>query len=254
VLGMLKALRTTIRHVPQKPFTIQYPEERAEMPARSRGLFKVVVDVPTGEARCRSCTLCETNCPVQVIRVNYRSRHELPAVNEARLRAARAADQPPADMTIARRAVREHFERGIGLVAMLQIVQESYNYLPRDVLEYIALETGTSLAEVYGAASFYQWFRLAPVGKHVLNVCLGTACRVAGAGQVVDALVEELGVGLGETTADGLFTIQGATCLGACALAPAVRIGDTEMIGRVTPDDARMLVRRLAAEEVGSSA
>jgi NADH:ubiquinone oxidoreductase subunit E len=251
---MLKALRTTVRHLPKRPFTIQYPEERVQLPARSRGLFKVVVDVPTGEARCRACTLCETNCPVQVIRVNYCNRYELPAVNEARIRAARAAAQAAVDMAAAQRAVREHFERGIGLVAMLQMVQESYNYLPRDVLEHIALATGTSLSEIYGAASFYDWFRLAPVGKHVLSICLGTACRVAGAAQVVDALVEELGVALGETTPDGLFTIQGATCLGACALAPAVRLGDTEMFGHVTPDDARKLVRELAAEEVPANA
>jgi NADH-quinone oxidoreductase subunit E len=251
---MLKALRTTIRHLPQKPVTIQYPEERAVLPARSRGLFKVVVDVPSGEARCRACTLCETNCPVQVIRVNYRSRHQLPAVNEARLRTVRAAQQPAVDMAIAKRAVQEHFDRGIGLIPMLQIVQESYNYLPRPVLEHIAQATGISLAEVYGAASFYEWFRLAPVGKHVLGVCLGTACRVAGAGLVVDALAEELGVGLGETTADGLFTIEGVTCLGACALAPAVRLGDTEMLGHMTPDGARSLVRELAAQEVGASA
>jgi NADH:ubiquinone oxidoreductase subunit E len=251
---MLKALRTTVRHLPKRPFTIQYPEERVQLPARSRGLFKVVVDVPTGESRCRACTLCETNCPVQVIRVNYRSRFEVPAVNEARIRATRAAGQPAADMDVAHRVVQEHFERGIGLVSMLQMVQESYNYLPRDVLEHIAVATGTSLSEVYGAASFYEWFRLVPVGKHVLNVCLGTACRVAGAAQVVDALVEELGVGLGETTPDRLFTIQGATCLGACALAPVVRLGDTEMLGHVTPDDARKVVRELAAQEVATNA
>ena len=72
MLGILKAMRTTLGHLPQRKITVQYPEQREQLPERSRGLFRVVIDPATDDPRCRACTLCETNCPVQVIRVNYR--------------------------------------------------------------------------------------------------------------------------------------------------------------------------------------
>src|SRR5450759_2976126 len=89
MLGMFKAMRTTIRHLPMKIITVQYPEQRERLPERSRGLFRVVIDPASGEPRCRACTLCESNCPVQVIRVNYTSKYQLPVPNAARLGDAR---------------------------------------------------------------------------------------------------------------------------------------------------------------------
>jgi NADH-quinone oxidoreductase subunit E len=249
VLGMLKALRTTVRHLPQKPFTIQYPEERAVLPARSRGLFKVVVDVPTGEARCRACTLCETNCPVQVIRVNHRSTYALPAVNEARIVKARMAAQPPVDLTLIEPILGLYRGHGIGMIAILQHVQELYEYLPRAALEKVSLETGISLSQIYGVASFYNMFRLSPVGKHRIAVCTGTACHVAGAPLILEAFQEVLGIEVGKTTKDQLFTVEAVNCVGACALAPVVRVGDDETHGRMTPDLARKLIADLRARE-----
>ncbi|MGO8685261.1 MAG: NAD(P)H-dependent oxidoreductase subunit E [Thermoleophilia bacterium] len=249
MLGMLKAMRTTISHLPAKKITVQYPEEHEQLPERSRGLFRVVIDPAADEARCRACTLCETNCPVQVIRVNYKSKYELPVPNQARIAKKRVAAQEGTDLVQLKGVLDDYYDHGTGLVTMLQNTQEVYGYLPRVALQSISRETGISESQIYGVASFYNMFRFAPVGKHVLNVCIGTACHVAGAPLLVDALVQELGIGVGGTTADGLFTLQTVNCIGACALAPAARLGDDETFGRLTPDEARKIVRDLRHEE-----
>ncbi len=98
-------------------------------------------------------------------------------------------------------------------------------------------------------ASFYAQFRLEPVGKYVISVCVGTACHVAGAPLVAEAFGQELEIAIGTTTPDMLFTLQTVNCVGACALAPAVRIGDEETHGRMTPASARKLVKTLRRRE-----
>jgi NADH-quinone oxidoreductase subunit E len=256
VLGMLKAMRTTLRHLPMKKVTEQYPEQRAELPDRSRGLFKVVAEPANdGVARCRACTLCETNCPVQVIRVNYTSTYQLPAVSEARIAEVRVAVQPTFDAALVDKVVDEHyFGQGASMVAVLQEMQDAFGFLPRLALQQVSARTGVSLSELYGLATFHPQFLLAPLGKYVIDVCTGTACRVAGAAQVIEAFEEEMRVRCGETSDDGLFTLQAATCMGACALAPVIRMGE-DMRAQLTADAARALVAELrAAETVGVAA
>lgn len=248
MLGVVRALRTTISHLPRRKVTVQYPEERPPLPERSRGLFSVVMDPASGTPRCRGCTLCETNCPTQVIRVNYESRYRLPAVNEARISRVRNAVQPAFDMAVVDRIIDDHLDREHPFVGILEEIQGTFRFLPRRALERLSLRTGVSLSQVYGVASSRKQFRLTPVGKHVISVCMGAACYLAGAPLVVDALTRELGIRAGETTADGLFTLETADCLGPCVLAPVVRVGDDETLGRVSPDDARELVRRLRQE------
>jgi NADH-quinone oxidoreductase subunit E len=245
VLGIFKAMRTTLAHLPQRKITVQYPEQREQLPERSRGLFQVVVDPATSEPRCRSCTLCETNCPVQVIRVNYKSAYELPAVNEGRIQRVRADSQPTPDLGLLAPVIDHYRETGTGMMAVLQNTQEIYGYLPRLALAEIAVETGVSLSQIYGVASFYNQFRLSPVGRFVVTVCHGTACHVAGAPLITEAFADELGIEVGKTTKDQLFTLQTVSCVGACALAPVVRVGDDETHGRMTPDKARALVNDL---------
>ena len=116
-------------------------------------------------------------------------------------------------------------------------------------LENVADELHLPFSRIYGVASFYSQFRLLPVGKHVIDVCVGTACHVAGAPLVVEAFSQELGIPIGGTTSDGLFTLQTVNCVGACALAPVVRLGDDETFGRMGPIEARRLVRRLRKQE-----
>lgn len=109
---------------------------------------------------------------------------------------------------------------GAGLTQTLHATQAAFGYLPRAALEDIATETNTPLSSIYGVASFYSQFRLAPVGKHIIDVCMGTACHVAGAPLVVEAFSQELEIPVGGTTPDGLFTLQTVNCVGACASPP----------------------------------
>ncbi len=242
MLGMFKAMRTTIKHLPRKKITVQYPEERPALPERSRGLFRVVIDPVSGEPRCRACTLCETNCPVQVIRVNYRSKYELPVPNAARIADARVDLQPPVDMALLTPVLDDWREHGTGLITVLQHAQEEFGYLPRVAIDEISRQTGVSLSQIYGVASFYNQFRLSPVGKYVIDVCHGTACHVAGAPLITAALEEELGVDEGKTTKDMLFTLSSVACMGACSQAPVMRIGE-ETYGNLTPDRTRKIIR-----------
>jgi NADH-quinone oxidoreductase subunit E len=243
MLGMLKAMRTTLRHLPMKKITVQYPEQRELLPERSRGLFRVVIDPATDEPRCRSCTLCESNCPVQVIRVNSASKYQLPAPNEARLRRARLESQPKLDTKLLAPVIDDFYEHGTGLIAVLQNVQDVYGYLPRQALQDVSLVTGISLSQIYGVASFYNQFRLSPIGKFLIDVCHGTACHVAGAGLITNALEEELGIESGKTTADMMYTLSSVACMGACSQAPVMRIGE-QTFGNLTPDLTRKAIRK----------
>jgi NADH-quinone oxidoreductase subunit E len=146
-------------------------------------------------------------------------------------------------------AVIARIRSGSGLVEALHATQDAFGYLPRVALESIALEMGLPFSRVFGVASFYAQFRLRPVGKHVIDVCMGTACHVAGAPLVVEAFSQELEIPVGGTTPDGLFTLQTVNCVGACALAPVVRMGSDETFGRVGPTEARRLIRRLRKRE-----
>ncbi len=110
----------------------------------------------------------------------------------------------------------------MGLIAVLQDIQEKYNWLPPDALRLVAEELCVPLIDVYSVASFYRAFSLTPRGKHICTVCLGTACHVRGAQTLLDHLKERLEVEPGFTTIGGTFTLESVNCLGACALAPIV--------------------------------
>ena len=225
--------------------------ERRELvgKARSTGLFDLVKD--RGRYRCYACTLCERACPVDCIEIDYCPEHpELPW-DEAAEKTAAAAAQPDIDMAPLDKVIAR-LREGSGLIEAFHTTQETYGWLPRRALEEIAGEISLPLSRIYGVASFYTQFRLKPVGKYVVDVCMGTACHVAGAPLIVEALSQELEIPPGDTSADGLFTLQTVNCVGACALAPVVRVGDEDTHGRVTPNDARKLVSKLRKQEVAS--
>ena len=117
------------------------------------------------------------------------------------------------------------------LIMILSDIQKEYGYIPLEVQEIVSAKTGISVAEIYGVVTFYSFFSLEPNGKYVIGCCLGTACYVKGAQQIVDKFSEILGIKPGQTTADGLFTIDALRCIGACAIAPAVTIN-----GKVYPN------------------
>jgi len=247
--------------------------ERRELVDKSRGvgLFDLVRD-RDGDYRCYSCTLCERACPANCIEIDYCPEFdELPFDLEAERAAALATlpgescgagaacvmGEKPAgfvpdlDMKLFDPVVAG-IREGSGLVQALHATQEAFGWLPRVALEDIATEMNLPFSRVFGVASFYSQFRLTPVGKHVVDVCMGTACHVAGAPLVVEAFSQELEVPIGGTTVDGLFTLQTVNCVGACALAPVVRIGADETFGRMGPNEARKLVRKLRKAEVGA--
>ena len=109
-----------------------------------------------------------------------------------------------------------------GLIAVLEEVQAKHGYLPEEVLRKIALDSNRSLVDVYGVATFYRAFSLQPRGRHLISVCLGTACHVQGGPRIAEELQRQLGILPGETTPDREFTLETVNCLGACALGPVV--------------------------------
>jgi len=121
----------------------------------------------------------------------------------------------------------------LSVIPLLQAVQERFGYISERQLEEVAEYTGVPVSTVYGVVTFYSQFRLRPPGRHLIRVCQGTACHVLGAGEVLATLQEELGICEGETTGDGLFTLESVRCLGCCSLAPAIMI-DEATHGRVT--------------------
>ncbi len=116
------------------------------------------------------------------------------------------------------------------LMMILSDIQKEYGYIPLEVQELVSERTGVPVAEIYGVVTFYSFFSLTPKGKYVIGVCLGTACYVKGAQQIIDKFSDVLGIKPGETTADGLFTLDALRCIGACGIAPAVTIN-----GKVYP-------------------
>lgn len=121
------------------------------------------------------------------------------------------------------------------LIAVLHRVQEECGYLSKENLESVAQLMQIPAAKVSGVASFYHYFRLKPSGKLIISVCTGTACHVKGADKVISKLKEELQIEFGQTSKDGLFTLQETRCLGACALAPVMKVGDS-IHPQVTPE------------------
>ncbi|MGA2090148.1 MAG: NADH-quinone oxidoreductase subunit NuoE [Endomicrobiales bacterium] len=120
------------------------------------------------------------------------------------------------------------------LIAILHKAQNLYGYLDKDVMNEIAHIMNLPTAHIWGVATFYHYFNLKPKGKHTIAICLGTACYVKGASDLLDTLTEELKITIGETTHDQLFTLQEARCLGACGLAPVIMI-DEKIYGEMTP-------------------
>ena len=113
------------------------------------------------------------------------------------------------------------------LMMILESIQSEYGYIPLEVQELVSELTGIPVAEIYGVVTFYSFFSLTPKGKYVIGVCLGTACYVKGSQLVMDKFSELLHIKAGQTTEDGLFTLDALRCIGACGIAPAISINGT---------------------------
>lgn len=112
------------------------------------------------------------------------------------------------------------------LIPLLQSAQDSYGYIPEKIIYYISELVGIPPAEIYGVITFYAQFRLKPLGKNIIRICEGTACHVNGAKSVLSVLQDEVGISVGETSDDGIFSLVSVACLGCCSLAPVIMIND----------------------------
>ena len=156
---------------------------------------------------------------------------------------ARSAAALPADVVEFIAACRRGPEPESQLISVLHKVQGRLGYLSETSLMAVAQLMQIPAAKVTGVASFYHFFRLRPRGRFVINVCLGTACYVKGADRVADKLREELGIDFGETTKDGMFSLDESRCIGTCGLAPVLMVGD-EVYGKVTPEQLPEIIAK----------
>ena len=157
-----------------------------------------------------------------------------------------AADTPDVDLEQVRRLVEEIDPHG-NLIALLQRAQDVFGYLPEPVVDEIALLSGVPASRIYGIITFYAQFTTEPSGRHKIFVCHGTACHVAGATRITEAIEQELEVDDGATTPDMEFTLDSVACMGACSQAPVMRVDD-ETYGNLSADETRKIARRLYAD------
>ena len=157
-------------------------------------------------------------------------------------------EQQKVDLSAIDSLIEKYNGKKGNMIPLLQGIQEEFGYLPKEAFTKVSKETGLELSEMYGVATFYAQFRLKPVGKHIVKVCHGTACHVQNAKELTDALQDSLNVDDGETTEDGMFTLESVACLGCCSLAPVLMIGD-ETYGKLTGGKAVKIVRDIKRQE-----
>lgn len=154
------------------------------------------------------------------------------------------------DLSLMEGVLRQYQDDFTSLIMILQQAQAIYGYLPQEVIYHVAERTGNSPAKVMGVATFYSYFRLKPMGIYQIMLCDGTACHVNGSDRIRAAITQELGIHNGETTEDGMFTLNEVACLGCCSLAPVMMInGDT--YGNLTPEKTINILRQLRQRESG---
>ena len=139
--------------------------------------------------------------------------------------------------------IAERKDQPGALMPILQQAQEIYGYLPIEVQTTIAQALDIPLEEVYGVVTFYAQFSLYPKGQYKISVCLGTACYVKGSGSIYDKLQQLLGIGGGECSPDGKFSLDACRCVGACGLAPVMTVND-EVFGKLTADDVQGILEK----------
>ncbi|CCQ96214.1 NADP-reducing hydrogenase subunit HndA [[Clostridium] ultunense Esp] len=139
--------------------------------------------------------------------------------------------------------MRENKRKKGALMAVLHEAQNLFGYLPIEVQKMISEELRIPLSEIYGVATFYSQFSLIPKGEYKIGVCLGTACYVKGAQEILDKVEELLGIGVGQTTPDRKFSIDATRCLGACGLAPVLTVNE-DVYGKLNPDDVKEIIEK----------
>ena len=137
------------------------------------------------------------------------------------------------DLSDVKKIIKQYRKKKGILIPLLQDIQAAYGYVPEESIELISGELSVYPVEIYGILTFYAQFYLTPRGRHTIKVCQGTACHVMGGKEILDYLVDKLGIGEGETTNDNMFSLERVACLGCCGMAPVVMIDD-DFYGRCT--------------------
>ncbi|MFP4588488.1 MAG: NADH-quinone oxidoreductase subunit NuoE [Candidatus Acetothermia bacterium] len=140
--------------------------------------------------------------------------------------------------------IEAHEEVKTPLIQVLHKVQEQLGYIPPEVQAYLAKNMGIPQSEIYGVVSFYSFFDMEPQGDHLVTICTGTACYIKGAEKLIEAISDEYGIEMGETTEDRQFTLSSARCMGCCSLAPVALI-DGEIHGNLTSGELTELLEEL---------
>ncbi|KAF0201483.1 MAG: NADH-quinone oxidoreductase subunit [Bacteroidetes bacterium] len=152
------------------------------------------------------------------------------------------------DLSLLDPLIKKYKGRKGNMIPLLQGAQNIYGYIPKEAFEKLSEDTGLSLSEMYGVATFYAQFRMNPVGKHIIKVCHGTACHVQNANSITDAIQDALQIKDTETTEDRLFTLESVACLGCCSLAPVMMIGD-DTYGKLTGKAAVKIIKEIRIKE-----
>ena len=162
--------------------------------------------------------------------------------------------KPETDLSLIDSILETYKDVPGSLINVLQKTQSVYGYIPKAAVAAIGEALNIRPAKIMGVITFYAQFRLNPIGKYLLMVCQGTACHVNGSEKVVAAIGDELGIAVGDTTADGLFTYENVACLGCCSMAPVMMIQSkekNEVYGPLTPSSARKIIRGIRKAEGG---
>ncbi|MCD6452749.1 MAG: NADH-quinone oxidoreductase subunit NuoE [Dehalococcoidales bacterium] len=162
------------------------------------------------------------------------------------------AEKGPEPVAIDAIIHRHNLERG-AVIPILQEIQQTYGYVSKAAIQRIAENINVSASEIFGIVTFYAQFRLEPLGKNLIKVCHGTACHLSGADMVTDTLAQVTGAKEGETSQDGLFTIERVACLGCCSLAPVMMVNG-EVHGRLTPERVSKIIKNIRKNETTSPA
>ncbi len=195
------------------------------------GNFKVILNKKPryiNEEKCTGCGTCITNCPTRnIVQPIEKTKVEL----------------EPQFKDKVTEIIRINKDREGPLMAILQQINTTFNYLPENVLRYVSQEVGYPVSHILHIATFYSSFSIVPRGKHIINVCMGTACYVKGSERLMERFSDVLEINENETTPDKLFTLKSVRCIGCCGLAPAAMIGDN-VYGNLSTKDIPGIIEK----------
>jgi NADH:ubiquinone oxidoreductase subunit E len=200
------------------------------------GDFKIILNKKPryiNEEKCTGCGTCITNCPTRnIVQPLEKTKVELePEFRDEVLE-----------------IIEKNKDREGPLMTILQQTNSAFNYLPENALRYISQELGYPLTHILKIATFYSSFSIVPRGKHIINVCMGTACYVSGSERLIERFSDILEIGENETTPDMLFTLKSVRCIGCCGLAPAAMIGDN-VYGKLSTKDIPGIIEKYTTIE-----